>query len=108
MLAVGDGNRDVVVWDARAGVRQNGAFTDHPDGASDAVLSNDGRTLLAGSSRSLIIWDVATHEAMARCTIDGPPLPAEQWELAISANGTAAAVTRHDRKMMMLWIKPKA
>jgi WD40 repeat protein len=106
MLAVGDGNRDVVVWDARAGVRQSTAFTDHPDGASDAVLSNDGRTLLAGSSRSLTVWDVATHEAKARFTIDGPALPAEQWELAISPTGTAAAVTRHDRKMLLLWAQP--
>ena len=107
VLAVSDGKRDVVIWDARAGIRQGDAFTNHPDGAPDVVLSNDGRTLLAGSSRSLIIWDVATHQAIARWTIDGPPLAAEQWELAINANGTAAAVTRHDRKMMMLWTKPK-
>ena len=107
VLAVSDGKRDVVIWDVRAGTRRGEPFTDHPDGTPAVVLSDDGRTLLAGSSRSLVVWDVATHHAMARCTIDGPPLPAEQWELAIAANGTAAAVTRHDRSALSLWTKPQ-
>lgn len=106
VLAVSDGNREVVIWDARTAVRRGEPFTEHPDGAPAVVLSDDGGTLLAGSSRSLVVWDVATHQAMARWTIDGPALPAEQWEPAIDANGTAVAVTRDDRRTLMLWIRP--
>jgi WD40 repeat protein len=105
VLAAGDGRRDVVIWDARAGARQGEPLTEHPDGVVAVVLSDDRRILFAGSSRSLVVWDLATRQALARCSVDGPSLPPEEWEPAINANGTAVAVTRHDRKMLMLWTK---
>jgi hypothetical protein len=101
-LAAGDGDRTVTLWDIRMGRMDGPPLTDHPDGVSKAVLSDEATTWLAGSARHLVLWDTASRRQLGHCTIEGPALALDRWTLALAPRGEVAAVARHDRKDVII------
>jgi WD40 repeat protein len=101
-LALGGDDRAVVLWDV---ARQRAAGTplaDHPDGVAKGVFSTDGRKLVAGTARQVVIWELPAGVAVARCLTDGPGLPPNRWILAISPDGSSVAVARQDGGIVTL------
>lgn len=96
-LVFGDGRGTVFLWDVFTGKPRGSPLSRHPDGVSKGVVSNGKKIVAAGTSRHVVIWDALEGREVGYCVTDGPALPPDQWSLAISPDGDALAIARHDR-----------